>query len=91
MPMRGSRRGGSSAVLNRTADLEISPSAIASSRAVALESVDGGPIEEITFTGVTMRDIRNAPFFLRLGARLRGPAGTSVGTFKRGAHQQYHL
>ena len=45
--------------------------------------MDGGPIEDITFTGVTMRDIRNAPFFLRLGARLRGPAGTSVGTFKR--------
>jgi hypothetical protein len=32
----------------------------------------------ITFAGITMRDIRNAPFFLRLGARLRGPAGTSV-------------
>ncbi len=30
-----------------------------------------------------MRDIRNAPFFLRLGARLRAPAGTSVGTVKR--------
>jgi polygalacturonase len=52
-------------------------------RGFALETVDGGPIEDITFAGVTMRDIRNAPFFLRLGARLRGPAGTSVGTFKR--------
>jgi len=29
-----------------------------------------------------MRDIRNAPFFLRLGARLRGPPGTSVGTLR---------
>jgi polygalacturonase len=54
-----------------------------SCRGFALESVDGGPIEDITFTGVTMRDIRNAPFFLRLGARLRAPAGTGVGTFKR--------
>ena len=54
-----------------------------SCRGFALESVDGGPIENITFTGVTMRDIRNAPFFLRLGARLRAPAGTGVGTFKR--------
>jgi polygalacturonase len=52
-----------------------------SCRGFALESVDGGPIEDITFTGVTMRDIRNAPFFLRLGARLRAPAGTGVGTF----------
>src|SRR5262249_9697394 len=53
-------------------------------RGFALERVDGGPIEDITFTGITMRDIRrNAPFFLRLGARLRGPPGTAVGTFKR--------
>ena len=54
-----------------------------SCRGFALETVDGGPIEDITFTGVTMRDIRNAPFFLRLGARLRSPAGTSAGTLRR--------
>jgi hypothetical protein len=30
-----------------------------------------------------MRDIRNAPLFLRLGARLRGPVGERVGTLKR--------
>jgi polygalacturonase len=54
-----------------------------SCRGFALESVDGGAIEDITFTDVTMRDIRNAPFFLRLGARLRGPPGTGVGTLKR--------
>jgi hypothetical protein len=30
-----------------------------------------------------MRDIRNAPFFLRLGARLRGPSGIDVGTLRR--------
>jgi hypothetical protein len=54
-----------------------------SCRGFALETVDGGSIEDITFTGVTMRDIRNAPFFLRLGARLRAPAGTSAGTLRR--------
>jgi polygalacturonase len=54
-----------------------------SCRGFALETVDGGPIEDITVTGVTMRDIRNAPFFLRLGARLRAPAGTSAGTLRR--------
>jgi polygalacturonase len=52
-------------------------------RGLALESVDGGPIEDVTFTGITMRDIRNAPFFLRLGARRRGPRGTGVGTLRR--------
>ncbi|MGO9396528.1 MAG: glycoside hydrolase family 28 protein [Xanthobacteraceae bacterium] len=64
-------------------NITISNCIFESCRGFALESVDGGPIEDITFTGVTMRDIRNAPFFLRLGARLRGPAGTGVGTFKR--------
>ena len=29
-----------------------------------------------------MRDIRNAPLFLRLGARLRGPKDITVGTLK---------
>jgi len=54
-----------------------------SCRGFALESVDGGPIEDITFTAVIMRDIRNAPFFLRLGARLRAPDGTGPGTLNR--------
>jgi polygalacturonase len=49
----------------------------------ALESVDGAIIEDITFTGITMRNVR-APFFLRLGERLRGPKPqTVVGTMKR--------
>jgi len=30
-----------------------------------------------------MRDIRNAPIFLRLGARMRGPAEIPIGTLKR--------
>lgn len=49
----------------------------------ALESVDGALIEDITFTGITMRNVR-APFFLRLGARLRGPRPqTVVGSMRR--------
>jgi len=49
----------------------------------ALESVDGAVVEDITFTGITMRDVR-APFFLRLGGRLRGPKPqTVVGSMKR--------
>jgi polygalacturonase len=64
-------------------NIAISNCVFESCRGLALESVDGGPVEDITFTGITMRDIRNAPFFLRLGARLRGPQGTSVGTLRR--------
>jgi polygalacturonase len=54
-----------------------------SCRGLALETVDGGIMEDITVVGVTMRDIRNAPIFLRLGARMRGPAERSIGTLKR--------
>jgi polygalacturonase len=54
-----------------------------SCRGIALATVDGGVLEDVTMTGITMRDIRNAPLFLRLGARLRGPVGIRVGTLKR--------
>ena len=50
----------------------------------ALETVDGALLEDITITNSTMRDLVSAPFFLRLGARLRGPKeSTRVGTLKR--------
>ena len=55
-------------------NITISNCVFESCRGFALETVDGGVIEDITFTGVTMRDLRNAPFYLRLGARLRAPA-----------------
>lgn len=46
------------------------------SRGLALETVDGGLLENITITNITMRDIVNAPIFLRLGRRNRGPKET---------------
>jgi polygalacturonase len=52
-------------------------------RGLALETVDGGLLEDITVTNITMRDIVNSPIFLRLGSRMRGPAGTSVGELRR--------
>ncbi|HZQ45312.1 MAG TPA: glycoside hydrolase family 28 protein [Acidobacteriaceae bacterium] len=52
-------------------------------RGFALESVDGALLEDITFTGVTMRDCTNVPLYLRLGRRMRGPEGVPVGTLKR--------
>lgn len=49
----------------------------------AIESEDGAIVEDITITGITMRDVV-APFFLRLGARLRGPKPeTHIGRMKR--------
>jgi polygalacturonase len=51
---------------------------------LALETVDGALLEDVTITNVTMRDIVSAPIFLRLGSRLRGPKeSTKTGTLKR--------
>jgi polygalacturonase len=50
----------------------------------ALESEDGALLEDVTITNTTMRDLVSGPIFMRLGARLRGPAETTkVGTMKR--------
>lgn len=52
-------------------------------RGLALETVDGGFLEDIVIDNITMRDIVNAPIFLRLGSRMRSPEGTSVGRMSR--------
>ena len=52
-------------------------------RGIALETVDGGLLEDVSISNITMRDITDAPFFLRLGSRMRGPEGTSVGQLRR--------
>ncbi len=52
-------------------------------RGFALETVDGALCEDITFTGITMRNVGNSPLFLRLGERMRGPKDAKVGTLKR--------
>ena len=51
---------------------------------LALESVDGALLEDMSITNITMRDIVSAPIFMRLGSRLRGPAeSTKTGTLQR--------
>jgi len=52
-------------------------------RGLALETVDGGSLEDVTITNITMRDVTTSPIFLRLGRRMRGPAGTTVGKLRR--------
>ena len=53
------------------------------SRGIAIETADGGAIEDILFDNITMRDITDTPFFIRLNARMRGPKGTPVGVCRR--------
>jgi len=50
---------------------------------LAIETVDGALAEDISITNITMRDIVNCPIFLRLGSRMRGPAGVPVGKLRR--------
>jgi polygalacturonase len=64
-------------------NIAISNCVFESCQGFALESEDGAVVEDITITGITMRDIRSAPLFLRLGTRMRGPAGVQPGSIKR--------
>ena len=50
---------------------------------LALETVDGGLLEDVAITNITMREITSAPIFLRLGSRMRGPKDTPVGKLRR--------
>lgn len=52
-------------------------------RGLAIETVDGAVLEDIVISNITMRDITNAPLFIRLGARQRGPAGSPYSTLRR--------
>src|SRR5215469_13146159 len=49
----------------------------------AIESVDGAVIEDVCINNITMRELYDAPIFVRLGARMRGPAGLPVGIIRR--------
>ncbi len=53
------------------------------SRGLALESVDGSHIEDVSISNITMREVSNAPIFIRLGSRMRAPEGTQVGSVRR--------
>ncbi|MCF3651630.1 rhamnogalacturonidase [Synoicihabitans lomoniglobus] len=53
------------------------------SRGLALETVDGATIEDVTASNLTMQEVTNAPIFLRIGNRARGPEGTPIGQLRR--------
>ena len=53
------------------------------SRGVAVETVDGGDVEDVTLTNLTMRDVTTAPLFLRVGNRGRTPGDPPPGRMRR--------
>jgi polygalacturonase len=50
---------------------------------ITILSVDGAQIEDVTISNVTTRGTVASPIFLRLGSRMRGPAGIPVGSIRR--------
>ncbi|MDQ5978486.1 MAG: hypothetical protein QG602_1460, partial [Verrucomicrobiota bacterium] len=52
-------------------------------RGLALEQVDGAVMEDIVVSNLTMREVMNAPIFIRLAGRLRAPGATRPGTAAR--------
>jgi polygalacturonase len=52
-------------------------------RGLALEQVDGAVMEDIVVSNLVMREVMNAPIFVRLGGRLRAPEADVPGTVCR--------
>jgi polygalacturonase len=50
---------------------------------LAILSTDGAVIEDVSISNITMRDTLASPIFIRLGSRMRGPAGMPVGAIRR--------
>ncbi len=69
-------------------NITISNCVFESCRGFALETVDGAAVEDITFVGITMRDIRNAPLFFAIGQPDARAEGRSGWQFETRAHQQ---
>ena len=66
-------------------NITISNAVFDRSRGLALETVDGAHMEDIAISNITMRDVSNAPIFIRLGSRMRetAPEGTTIGSARR--------
>jgi polygalacturonase len=64
-------------------NVTVSNCVIEDCRGIALETVDGGLLEDVSISNVTMRGVTDVPLFIRLGRRMRGPEGTPVGQLRR--------
>lgn len=65
-------------------NITISGNVIEGCKGISLETSDGAYLEDITITGNTLRDCVDAPLFLRLNRRNRGPKETMrQGTLRR--------
>lgn len=64
-------------------NITISNCLFESCRGLSLETVDGALLEDVAISNITMRDVDAVPIFMRLGSRMRGPAGVPIGKLRR--------
>jgi polygalacturonase len=57
-------------------NIAISNCVLEGSKGIAIETADGALVEDIAISNITLRDTDDAPIFLRLNRRNRGPAET---------------
>jgi len=50
---------------------------------IFIMSMDGGNVEDIVISGITMTNCTDSPIFIRIGSRMRSPEGTPVGSVRR--------
>lgn len=64
-------------------NIQITNCTCENSRGILMGVVDGGTLEDVLVSGITMRNPVNHPLFIHQAARLRAPAGTPVGKCRR--------
>lgn len=64
-------------------NVRISDCICTNSRGILLGIVDGGVMEDVVVSGITLRDPVNHPLFVHHGARMRAPKGTPLGAIRR--------
>ncbi|HLI22215.1 MAG TPA: glycosyl hydrolase family 28-related protein, partial [Stellaceae bacterium] len=58
-------------------DIRIEDCVFRDALGIPLLTVDGGALDNVAIRGITLQNIQDAPFFLRLGERLSAPAGAA--------------
>lgn len=64
-------------------NVRISDCICTNSRGILVGIVDGGVMEDVVVSGITLRDPVNHPLFVHHAARMRAPKGTPVGAIRR--------
>lgn len=64
-------------------NIRVSDCICTNSRGILIGIVDGGTMEDVVVSGITLRDPVNAPLFVHHAARMRAPKGTPIGKIRR--------